>query len=88
MTLRSTERLSAKQWLASVPDRQVRPLQSADEVLVGLGGPLPEEGLDAAAVVDELANGAEPGLMAIQSGRFFGWVMEGRCPPRSRPTGS
>ena len=70
----------AKQWLASVPDRQVGPLQSADEVLLGLGGPLPEEGLDAAAVVDELANGAEPGLMAIQSGRFFGWVMGGTLP--------
>ncbi|MGB7052362.1 MAG: pyridoxal-dependent decarboxylase [Acidimicrobiales bacterium] len=70
----------AKQWLASVPDRQVGPLQSADEVLLGLGGPLPEEGLDAALVVDELANGAEPGLMAIQSGRFFGWVMGGTLP--------
>ena len=37
----------AKQWLTSVPGRQVGPLQSADEVLVGLGGPLPEDGLDA-----------------------------------------
>jgi glutamate/tyrosine decarboxylase-like PLP-dependent enzyme len=75
---RAAER--AKQWLASVPGRPVGPLQSADEVLVRLGGPLPEEGQDAVAVLDELASGAEPGLMAIQSGRFFGWVMGGTLP--------
>ncbi|HEY5274060.1 MAG TPA: aminotransferase class V-fold PLP-dependent enzyme [Acidimicrobiales bacterium] len=45
-----------------------------------LGGPLPEQGRDAATVVDELADGAEPGLMASQSGRFFGWVMGGTLP--------
>jgi glutamate/tyrosine decarboxylase-like PLP-dependent enzyme len=72
--------IHAKRWLASVPDRPVRPLQSADEVLAEFGGPLPEEGLDAAGVVDELANGAEPGLMAMQSGRFFGWVIGGTLP--------
>jgi len=70
----------AKQWLASVPSRQVGPFQSADEVLERLGGPLPEVGQDAAVVIDELASGAEPGLMAIQSGRFFGWVMGGTLP--------
>ena len=70
----------AKQWLASIPDRQVGPLQSADEILMRLGGPLPETGQNAVAVVDELANGAEPGLMASQSGRFFGWVMGGTLP--------
>jgi glutamate/tyrosine decarboxylase-like PLP-dependent enzyme len=70
----------AKQWLASIPDRQVGPLQSADEILAKLGGPLPEQGQDAVAVVDELADGAEPGLMASQSGRFFGWVMGGTLP--------
>jgi glutamate/tyrosine decarboxylase-like PLP-dependent enzyme len=70
----------AKRWLASVPERHVGPLLSADEAQVVLGGPLPEEGLDAAKVVDELAIGAEPGLMAIQSGRFFGWVMGGTLP--------
>jgi glutamate/tyrosine decarboxylase-like PLP-dependent enzyme len=70
----------AKQWLESVPDRPVAPRQSADDVLVRVGGPLPEIGLDAARVIDELANFAEPGLMAIQSGRFFGWVMGGTLP--------
>ena len=42
--------------------------------------PLQEKPIDAAAVVDELARLAEPGLMAIPSGRFFGWVMGGTLP--------
>jgi glutamate/tyrosine decarboxylase-like PLP-dependent enzyme len=70
----------SKQWLTSIPGRQVGPVQSADEILMRLGGPLPEQGRDAVAVVDELADGAEPGLMASQSGRFFGWVMGGTLP--------
>jgi glutamate/tyrosine decarboxylase-like PLP-dependent enzyme len=70
----------SKQWLTSIPGRQVGPVQTADEILIRLGGPLPEEGRDAAAVVDELADGVEPGLMASQSGRFFGWVMGGTLP--------
>lgn len=36
--------------------------------------------MDAATVVDELAGLAEPGLMAVPSGRFFGWVMGGTLP--------
>jgi glutamate/tyrosine decarboxylase-like PLP-dependent enzyme len=70
----------SKQWLSSIPGRQVGPVQSADEILLKLGGPLPEQGRDAEAVIDELADGAEPGLMASQSGRFFGWVMGGTLP--------
>jgi glutamate/tyrosine decarboxylase-like PLP-dependent enzyme len=70
----------AKQWLSSMPERRVSPSRSADEILDSLGGPLLEQGRDPAAVVDELADGAEPGLMASQSGRFFGWVMGGTLP--------
>ncbi len=36
--------------------------------------------MDAASVVDELARLAEPGLMAMPSGRFFGWVIGGTLP--------
>ena len=56
--------LRSKQWLKSIPSRQVGPVRSADEILMALGGPLPEQGRDAAAIVDELVDGAEPGLMA------------------------
>jgi hypothetical protein len=67
-------------WLDSLPTRQVAPARSADELAADFDAPLPEEGADATAVVDRLAALAEPGLMAIPSGRFFGWVMGGTLP--------
>ena len=36
--------------------------------------------MPAAEVVDYLADKAEPGLMAMPSGRFFGWVIGGTLP--------
>ncbi|MGF6834538.1 glutamate/tyrosine decarboxylase-like PLP-dependent enzyme [Paenarthrobacter sp. TE4293] len=70
----------AGDWLASVPTRSVRPSSDADQVAKSILPRLPDEATDAAEVVDELAALAEPGLMAIQSGRFFGWVMGGTLP--------
>jgi len=45
-----------------------------------LGGPLPDGSSDPAEVIDLLADGVEPGLMAMPSGRFFGWVIGGTLP--------
>jgi glutamate/tyrosine decarboxylase-like PLP-dependent enzyme len=70
----------ARGWLTALPDRPVPPRQNADEVLAVVGGPVPEGPSDAASVVDELAAAAEPGLMAMGSGRFFGWVIGGALP--------
>jgi glutamate/tyrosine decarboxylase-like PLP-dependent enzyme len=70
----------ARSWLTSLADRPVPPQRHADEILVDLGGPLPEGPSDAADVVDLLADGAGPGLMAMPSGRFFGWVIGGALP--------
>jgi glutamate/tyrosine decarboxylase-like PLP-dependent enzyme len=70
----------AKRWLESLPDRPVRPSATADELLVKFGGTLNDAPIDPAAVVDELVRLAEPGLMAIPSGRFYGWVMGGTLP--------
>ena len=70
----------AKDWLATVGERPVPARADIDEILGTLAGPLPEDGSDPAAVVDELAAAVEPGLMAIGSGRFFGWVMGGTLP--------
>jgi glutamate/tyrosine decarboxylase-like PLP-dependent enzyme len=67
-------------WLSSIDDRPIGPRATASQLLDGLGGPLPERGMDPADVVDELATRADPGLMAIASGRFFGWVMGGTLP--------
>ena len=70
----------ALDWLDSLATRRVAPRRSADELAREFDSPLPEEGVDATAVVDRLAAMAEPGLMAIPSGRFFGWVMGGTLP--------
>ena len=68
----------ADAWLSSVPTRDVNPRTAADEL--GFAEPLPEGPTDPAEVVDLLAARAEPGLMAIASGKFFGWVMGGTLP--------
>src|ERR1700712_1516876 len=70
----------ARQWLGSLDDRPVGPRVTTDELVIAFGGELPAHGSDAVSVVDFLAGTAEPGLMAIGSGRFFGWVMGGTLP--------
>lgn len=70
----------ARAWLASMPDRPVPPRLNADELRAGFDGPLPDEPSDPAEVVDLLAELIEPGLMAMPSGRFFGWVIGGTLP--------
>ncbi|WP_088288370.1 pyridoxal-dependent decarboxylase [Kineosporia sp. A_224] len=70
----------AVRWLRSLDERPVRPQADADAVAATFGGDLPEDGCDPAAVVDLLAAGAEPGLMAMPAGRFFGWVIGGTHP--------
>ncbi len=70
----------AKDWLAGVGDRPVPPTSDIGAVLAALDGPLPEHGTAPQDVVDELAAAVEPGLLAIGSGRFFGWVMGGTLP--------
>src|SRR5688572_13877169 len=67
-------------WLASLPDRPVPPQATVDEVAKVLGEALPDGPTDPAEVVDLLVRGVEPGLMAMPSGRFFGWVIGGTLP--------
>ncbi|TDS77159.1 pyridoxal phosphate-dependent decarboxylase family protein [Amnibacterium kyonggiense] len=70
----------ARAWLGTVGSRPVPPTATAEELRPVFGGPLPDGPTPASDVVAELADGAEPGLMAIGSGRFFGWVMGGTLP--------
>ncbi len=70
----------ARSWLRSMPDRPVPPSATADDLDAVFGGPLPEGSTAPAEVVDLLAAQAEPGLMAMPSGRFFGWVIGGSLP--------
>jgi glutamate/tyrosine decarboxylase-like PLP-dependent enzyme len=70
----------ASDFLASLDERPVQPEATVDEVRAVLGGPLPEQSSDALAVVEQLARDADPGLMAMPSGRFFGGVIGGSIP--------
>lgn len=70
----------ARRWLGSVPERHVGPRATADEAAEAFGGDLPASGLDPAETIDLLARTAEPGLMAMGSGRFYGWVIGGTLP--------
>jgi hypothetical protein len=67
-------------WLDSIPDRPIGPRQTADQMLDRLATRLPDGPSDPAAVVDLLAEIGDPGLMAMGSGRFYGWVIGGTLP--------
>ncbi|NUT54845.1 MAG: aspartate aminotransferase family protein [Thermoleophilia bacterium] len=70
----------AAQFTGSLDERPVRTAASIDELRTALGGPLPEHGRDDAQVIAELIEAAEPGIMAMPSGRFFGFVIGGALP--------
>ncbi|MEZ3159781.1 aminotransferase class V-fold PLP-dependent enzyme [Microbacterium sp. BWT-B31] len=70
----------ARVWLGSVAEQPIRPEQDADGILSMLDRDLPDDGLDAVAVVDELAAVSAPGLMAMGSPRFYGFVIGGTYP--------
>jgi glutamate/tyrosine decarboxylase-like PLP-dependent enzyme len=66
-------------------------LQSLDEVPVcattplaelrrRFSHPLPDEGVDPVAVIDELARDADGGLLGSAGGRFYGWVIGAGLP--------
>ncbi len=67
-------------FLDGLDDRRVASADDVDGVAKVLGGPLSEQGTDPLAVIEELIAGAEPGLVAMPSGRFFGWVIGGVLP--------
>jgi glutamate/tyrosine decarboxylase-like PLP-dependent enzyme len=67
-------------WLGSLDGRKVPPRAAVAEIADRLGRDLPEAGNDPASVVDLLATACEPGLVAMPSGRFFGFVIGGAHP--------
>jgi len=77
--LDTTARL-AIDHLERLPDRRVSPTSGAEAMLAALDRPLPETPTPPAAVIDELVRTVEPGLTAMPSGRFFGWVIGGGLP--------
>jgi glutamate/tyrosine decarboxylase-like PLP-dependent enzyme len=64
----------ALDYLASLPDRRVNATAAPSF------GNLPEDPVDPATVIDELAHAVEPGLVASGGGRYFGFVTGGTLP--------
>ena len=67
-------------WLGTLPDRPVPPRATVADVVARLGTELPKDPAPAEEVVDLLATACEPGLTAMPSGRFFGFVIGGTHP--------
>ena len=70
----------AADYLESLEQRTVFPRVTPEELRAALGGPLPEESLEPVQVVTELVAAAEPGVVALGSGRYFGFVIGGELP--------
>lgn len=73
-------RVHAQAWLESLGSRPVPPRVQVAEIIDRLGPKLPDGPTAAADVVDLLAEACEPGLTAMPSGRFFGFVIGGTHP--------
>jgi glutamate/tyrosine decarboxylase-like PLP-dependent enzyme len=70
----------ATRWLDSLATRPVPPRASVAEVAAALGTRLPDGPTPAPEVIDLLAGACEPGLTAMPSGRFYGFVIGGTHP--------
>ena len=77
--LRRTAEIAAD-YVESLGERPVFPRITPEQLREALGGPLPEEPLDPERVIEELAAAAEPGVVALGSGRYFGFVIGGAVP--------
>src|SRR4051812_39730725 len=71
---------AAARFLDGVDERRVWPEMGEDELRGRLAVPLADEGVDPSVVVEELANGADPGLVATAGPRYFGFVIGGSLP--------
>ncbi|HVG75507.1 MAG TPA: pyridoxal-dependent decarboxylase, partial [Thermoleophilaceae bacterium] len=72
---RTAERIA--DFRRTVADRPVAPAVDPAALRAALGGPLPDEGADPAAVIDELVDVVEPALIATAGPRYFGFVVGG-----------
>jgi glutamate/tyrosine decarboxylase-like PLP-dependent enzyme len=70
----------ASRYATGVPGRRVAPRPEDVAKLDALGGPLPQDGSDPAAVIAMLDEVGSPATMASTSGRYFGFVTGGVLP--------
>ena len=70
----------AGDFVESLERRPVWPPASVEELRRALGGPLQDDPEDPLAVIEQLAAAADLGVVAIPSGRYFGFVIGGALP--------
>ncbi len=70
----------AAEHLGGLDERPVNATATTDELRAALGGPLPDAGEQPDAVIEQLAAGAAPGLVASPGPRYFGFVTGGSLP--------
>src|ERR1700733_7992078 len=69
-----------RSWFETLSTRPVGASASSDQLRQSLGGPLPEDGRPASAVVDALAHAGATGAVASAGPRYFGFVVGGSVP--------
>ncbi|GHA63542.1 pyridoxal phosphate-dependent decarboxylase family protein [Photobacterium aphoticum] len=70
----------AVSYIESLPERKIDQVATSEQLRYALGGPLPLEGSDPAAVIDEMVKNVDAGLIASGGPRFFGYAIGGALP--------
>jgi glutamate/tyrosine decarboxylase-like PLP-dependent enzyme len=70
----------AQSYLDGLPERRLPASATADELVDAFAVPLADEPTDPRTVIEQLVVAAEPGLAALGSPRFFGFVIGGAYP--------
>ena len=70
----------AADFVESLATRDVGESATVDELRAALGGPLPECPRDPEEVLAELVAAADPGVVGMAGGRYFGFVIGGGVP--------
>ena len=70
----------ATSFFEGLPSRPVAARASREDLLKGLGGPLPDSPTDPEIVIKDLVRNADQGILGGSGGRFFGWVHGGSLP--------
>jgi glutamate/tyrosine decarboxylase-like PLP-dependent enzyme len=79
---RTAERVA--EYRRGLAERPVAPPLDVEALRAALGGPLPDDGTDPDAVIDELAAAVEPVLVASAGPRYFGFVVGGALEAATR----
>lgn len=70
----------ATEYLEGIDHRSIRTTASLLELRARLDRALPQQGLPAEEVIDDLVRDTEGGILGSGNGRFFGWVIGGTLP--------